>query len=93
MATSPRQKYAPLGAYLRALPPQTTTVTLTLGEVVAILGTPLPASAETSTWWTSTRRTLQAATWHAAGWRVARVAFRVAAPAITFARLAPDGIP
>ena len=58
----------PLARYLAAQPGD--RVTLTLAEIEAIVGAPLPAGARRRDWWTMHRRTgLRPAVW-AAGWRV-----------------------
>ncbi len=84
-------KYAPLAVYLAALPAETTTVTLTLTEIEAILGDDLPERAGTGAFWVG-GRSRPHTVWLAAGWRVARVAMRVAAPTIAFTRMPRDTI-
>jgi hypothetical protein len=80
-----KYKYVPLAAYLAALSPETMTVTLTLAELERIIKDDLPARARTSAFWTAGRARAHAV-WFDAGWRVARVAMRVATPTITFTR-------
>ncbi len=43
----PLPKYAPLTRYLAAQPPGVSEVTLTLPEIEAIIGAPLPSQART----------------------------------------------
>jgi hypothetical protein len=82
-------KYQPLSAYLAALAAD--EVTLTLGEIEAILGTALPPSARASKFWANVsagvHRSVQAQAWRRAGWRVARPDLRGGTPAVTFQRL------
>ena len=79
-------RYQPLGDYLAALPPETTRITLTLAEMEAILGDPLPRHASTAVWWSNTARLQRARAWMGARWFVTVRSFRVAEPAITFER-------
>jgi hypothetical protein len=81
-------KYAPLGAFLAALPPETATVTLTLSEIETILGEPLPGAAATRMWWSNSRHRRAEMVWVAVGWRVQRAEMRRVMPTITFARAA-----
>ena len=79
-------KYQPLGDYLAALPAKATTVTLTLSQIEALLGSPLPASAWLPSWWASTAVWRpQARAWSTAGWRVA-AALEARPWAVTFVR-------
>ena len=81
-------RYQPLGDYLAALSPETTTLTLTLLEIEALLGAPLPASARGRQWWVNQwSESSQARVWRRAGWRVAGHALRAVPPAVTFERL------
>jgi hypothetical protein len=68
--------YQPLADFLAAQPPATATVTLTIAEVEALVGTPLPVSAWARTWWSTARqgRTAGERPWVAVGWRVAGTA-------------------
>ena len=86
MVTPPRTKYAKLRRLLAAQPPEATHVTLTLAELVHILGEPLPASAYGRSWWANSRQLSQAREWLQAGWRVPRTALRYAVPSVTFIR-------
>ena len=45
------EDYRPLADYLAAQPAATTTVTLTLAEIEALLGKRLPLSARSHGWW------------------------------------------
>ena len=84
--------YQPLADYLAALAPETATVTLTLPEVEAVVGSALPASAWTQMWWSNARQGhwAEVRPWVAAGWRVSGTAMRSAPPTVTFARVGPD---
>jgi hypothetical protein len=86
--------YQPLADYLAAQPAATATITLTIAEVEAVVGAPLPAAVWTRTWWSKARpgRQREARPWLTAGWRVARLSLRTATPTVTFARLSvsPD---
>ena len=75
--------FDPLIALLAAQPPDTTTVTLTLGDLEALASRPLPAGAATHTYWqgqVSVRRRLVAI-----GWRMARINRQ--SRTLTFARI------
>ena len=72
--------YQLLDDYLAVVSPETPAVTLTFGELRAILGQPLPASAWGRSWW-RTRR------WPTRGWRVATVCLSSGREAVTFARI------
>ena len=81
-------KYAPLHRYLAGLPAEVATVTLTVVEVEAVLGTPLPLTARLRSWWGGRRPgTAQAWAWHAAGWRVTALAMHYGVAAVTFVRV------
>jgi hypothetical protein len=81
------RKYAPLTAYLAARPVDE----VTLAEIEQIIGAPLPKSASQASFWTNRRKGLsEDRPWVAAGWRVAGVAMRTAAPTVTFARITFD---
>ena len=86
MAPPAPPKYQPLADYLAAVPAETVTVTLTLPEVEALLGSPLPPSAGTLSWWANTAGPPHARAWLAAGWHVAACALRSQPSAITVAR-------
>jgi hypothetical protein len=79
-------KYAPLTAYLAAL--TVATVRLTLIEIEAIIGAPLPVSAWSSAFWSNVGETPQAQAWVRVGWRTTRYARRQWVDAVTFVRLA-----
>jgi hypothetical protein len=89
MATGKPLKYDPLRRYLAELPPEVETVTLSVAEIAAIVGAPLPATARTSRFWQNARQTWvissQARAWQGAGWRVAGFDYR--AEAVTFVRV------
>ena len=82
-----RRKYDPLQRSLATLP--AAEVTLTLGQIAAIIGAPLPASARGPTWWANAPGSAQAGAWRSAGWRVAGRRLWGGTPAVTFARVAP----
>jgi len=86
MARTTPRKYEPLRRYLAEYPGD--RVTLTLAEIEAIVGAPLPVSARTRAFWANTRsqRPAQLQAWWSAGWRVAGTRLRQATPAVTFAR-------
>ena len=68
------------------------SVTLTLAQVEAVLGKPLPRIAYTRSWWTNPGlQTSHRHAWVGAGWQVAVVDTRSAAPTVTFIRRADDG--
>jgi hypothetical protein len=87
----PPSKYAPLAAFLAALPPETTTITLTFGEITAIMGGAVARRMATKRFWTNAQRET-VAVWRAVGWRVTRTTMRAAVPTITFTRMPPDTI-
>ena len=68
------------------------TLTLTLAEIEAILGRPLPRAASTRAWWIDQgkharhRRLLMAA-----GWAARAVHFRGPVPSVTFVKAAANG--
>jgi hypothetical protein len=90
-------KYVPLTAYLRAQPPEVSSVTLMLAEVEVIIGAPLPRSAVTAgrSWWTNAPVQPQAQAWRSAGWTVASL-WRGGGPpplwTVTFTRVVSDTI-
>lgn len=59
-------RYAPLLAYLAALPPDAPSVRLTFAEIEAIIGAPLAASASSPGFWTSSYTAHQY--WRRHGW-------------------------
>ena len=81
-------RYRRLADYLATLPPNITTVTLTLPAIEAVLGAPLPPGARGLRFWANAPEgwapSPPAWAWHGAGWRVAR--FDRPAGAVTFAR-------
>ena len=84
--------YQPLADYLAAQPPETVSITLTLAEVAAVVGTPLPAAVWTRTWWSNfPRRPAATRPWAAAGWWVQDTDMRSATPTVTFVRVHPGG--
>jgi hypothetical protein len=83
-------KYRPLTRYLAAVPADVAAITLTLSEIEAVLGAPLPRGAYAAGWWVGRAR-LQARTWLDAGWCVRAPTARTARPSITFARFGADG--
>ena len=78
-------KYAPLTRYLTAQSGD--RVALTLAEIEAIVGVPLPAGARRRDWWTSTpgRSAVRPAVW-AAGWQIVLDGFWGRTPVVTFVR-------
>ena len=79
-------KYQPLGDYLAAQPATVGSLTLTLPEVEAILGQPLPRQAGTAMWWRNTPQFRHARIWMHAGWYVTVRALRTTPRTITFER-------
>jgi len=79
-------RYQPLADFLAAQPAETASVSVTLAEVAALLGGPLPAAAGTQSWWANARSAPHAAAWLAAGWRVRRVRVRRPPGTVTFVR-------
>ena len=86
-------RYEPLARFLAAQSPETEAVTLSLAEIEELLGGPLPRSAWGRSFWANKTFTAQGQAWLGAGWRVARVRLRTAAPWVTFRRCgdAPGG--
>ena len=92
MARSGLRKYEPLADYLAALAAE--EMTLTLAEIEAIIGAPLPPSARDPTFWSNSREGLfRVRPWLRASWRVARTDLRGEPPAVTFARRLTDPAP
>jgi hypothetical protein len=81
------QRYAPLAAFLTALPPETTMVTVTLEEIEQMIGRPLPRAAATRTWWQIRHDRERLRPWVVAGWRVVHTAMRIVPPTVTFVRM------
>ena len=77
-------KYAALARYLAAQPGD--RVALTLVEIEAIMGVPLPRSASGRRWWANGRSGAQGRAWLDVGWSVASVTARAAVPVVTFVR-------
>jgi CBS domain-containing protein len=70
----PHGSYAPLAAYLEALPIDTTSVTLTFQQIEGILKKELPRSAsEYRAWWSNDPMKPQSAAWLDEGWRTTSV--------------------
>ncbi len=88
----PASKYEPLADFLAAQPPETTSVTLSLPEIEALLGQEVPLSAHRHTWWRNDPSQRQPRAWLGAGWRVTHAQVRQAPSAITFTRISPDAI-
>jgi hypothetical protein len=86
-------KYDPLGDYLAAQPPTTATVRLTLVEIEAILGAPLPMTAQWTGFWTNYARNPPSRAWRRVGWRVIRQTGNRWVEAVTFVREPPDSTP
>ncbi len=86
MGTGKPLKYEPLRRYLLAQSGE--TVTLTLAEIEAIIGTPLPASARRRPWWTNLRdhQPMHMLAWWSAGWRASTVGLWSIPPSVTFVR-------
>src|SRR5215208_5204705 len=83
-------RYQPLADFLAGQPPETVTVALTLPEVEALLGEPLPRAAATASWWANARSAPHAAACLAAGWRARRVRLRRPPGTVTFVRATAD---
>ncbi len=85
-------KYGPLMKYLAAQPGD--RVTLTLAEIEAVIGAPLPAGARRRDWWTSRpSRTALRPVVQAAGWRIVLDGFWGREPVVTFVRNGAEGAP
>jgi hypothetical protein len=82
--STPR-KYDPLTAYLAGL--TTTQVTLTLGEIEALISARLPGTASAPSFWQNSGGSWVAKAWLRAGWRMATVQPRPAVESVTFARV------
>lgn len=79
-------KYEPLRRYLAEYPGD--RVTLTLAELEAIIGAPLPVSARRAGWWANVRgqQPMQMQAWWSAGRWVAGTMLKATAPSVTFVR-------
>ena len=78
-------KYHPLTRYLAAQPGD--RVTLTLAEIEAIIGVPLPAGARQRHWWQMRQGAASlGSVVRAAGWRLVLDDFWGRTPAVTFVR-------
>jgi hypothetical protein len=89
----PRQaglsKYAPLTRYLAGLTVE--EVTLTFAEIERILGTALPPSARSPSFWSTSRYgVFRVQPWVRVGWQMARTQLQNATPAVTFVRVQPS---
>jgi len=73
--TIDERRYAPLGRYLRNLPPSQNTVTLSFDDVETIIDAPLPPSATVHLhqWWANQSQGSRAPHWNAAGFKVDHV--------------------
>ena len=81
-------RYQPLADYLAALPADTAEVTLTVPEIEALLGEPLPASAGKASWWANTPTVGSTRPWRQVGWRAVQVHLRQTPGVVTFVRAA-----
>jgi hypothetical protein len=84
-------KYAPLTDYLLAQSDE--QVILSLAEIEAILGVPLPKNALSRNWWANRQREAQSRAWLTAGRRVTAFYRWPGGPhrwAVTFTRTAND---
>jgi predicted transcriptional regulator len=71
---SPQGSYAPLAAYLEALPVDTPSVALTFQQIEGILKKELPRSAyEYRAWWSNDPMKPQSVAWLDEGWRTTSV--------------------
>ena len=80
------RKYQPLVDYLAGQPAAIMSVSLTLAEIEALIGAPLPQTVATRIWWHNSRPHWRLV--RAAGWRVAGVDFP--SRRVTFVRVAGD---
>jgi hypothetical protein len=80
--------YQPLADFLAAQPG--TAVVLTLAEIEALLGAPLPPAAQEAAWWADAAEAEQARAWLGVGWRVRMMEWRKKRWAIIFERGAAD---
>ena len=81
----PRNKYGPLRRYLAE--ETRDRVTLTLAEVSAIVGVPLPNRARMATFWSNSAGADGPAwAWRSVGWRVAERRYQHPTWVITFER-------
>ena len=78
-------KYAPLAKFLEDSSRTEGTIILSFAQVEDLTGKKLPKSARSyRSWWGNDRYHVQAAAWHAAGWRVFKV--DLARQVVTFIR-------
>ncbi len=85
-------KYGPLMNYLAAQPGD--RVTLTLAEIEAIIGVPLPPRARQRGWWVGGQpRVTPRQHVREAGWHIVLDGFWGRTPAVTFVRAAADNTP
>ncbi len=77
-------KYQPL--YDHLMTQASDEVTLSLRDIEALIGVPLPPIAGTRNWWSNSVKLRYTRAWLGAGWRVASGAFRIADPTVTFER-------
>jgi hypothetical protein len=70
-----KRRYAPLGRYLRNLPPSQNTVTISFDDVETIIDAELPrsATAHHHQWWANQSQGSRAPHWDAAGFKVDHV--------------------
>ncbi len=81
----PRYKYSALARYLITQP--TDRVTLTLPQIAAIVGAPLPVRAQHATFWRNDQRSqFPTWAWRAVGWHVAERVYQPPTWVITFER-------
>jgi hypothetical protein len=79
-------KYTPLTDYLAALTADEARLTLT--EIEAIIGVPLPAWAHQASFWSNgLPGVFRLQPWVRAGWRMARTEMHSAPPAVHFVRV------
>ncbi len=85
----------PLLTLLAEQPPETTTLTLTLDEVAALVGASLPRSVASRSYWRLRAPKAMGARLRAAGWWVAQFEPRGPTATITFIRyeLTPRALP
>ena len=87
-------RYQPLADHLAAQP--VAAVVLSLTEIAALLGEPLPPAAQESAWWANAPEAEQARAWLGVGWRVRMMERHTRRPrvwSIIFERGAVDSIP
>jgi hypothetical protein len=84
-ANAHRGKYQPLVEWLQALPLEQAEAQVSLAEIEALIGQPLPATASTRGFWTGGGRPGEL--WARAGFH-ARLGYRT--KVVTFTRVAPS---